>query len=147
MGRETWESYNGDVRQGQQAIAGFRGAIVVMEGDTGRVLALVSYPGFDPNLFEPSNFNSSFQLREMLNNEDIPLLNRATQGAYPAGSTFKIIVAAAALDDRGAENFDLTLEENFQNVHTISYTNFRDIFSIETIFQPLSLKGWPWSTA
>lgn len=84
--------------EAQKALLGFKGAIVVMEVDTGRVLAMVSSPGFDPNLFEPDNRNSAEQLAGMLNDDQQRLLNRATQGSYPAGSIFKIIGMAAALE-------------------------------------------------
>ncbi len=80
----------------QQALTGFRGAVVVMERDTGRVLALASSPGFDPNLFEPDNYNSVFDSPLLHPNQ--PLFNRAIQGLYPLGSVFKIITLAAALE-------------------------------------------------
>lgn len=77
----------------QQAIEYFRGAIVVMEVDTGRILAIASGPDFDPNFFDPANPNNS-----SVNDFNEPLLNRATQGQYPLGSVFKIITFAAALE-------------------------------------------------
>lgn len=84
--------------QAQQAIEGFRGAIVVLERDTGRVLTMVSSPGFDLNAFEGKNYNSAYLLNQALNDPEQRLLNRATQGTYPLGSVFKIITMSAALD-------------------------------------------------
>jgi len=77
----------------QQAIKGFTGAAVVIEVDTGRVLAMASSPGFDANIFEPNNPNAA-------NQELVPgsLLNRAAQGQYPLGSVFKIITMAAGME-------------------------------------------------
>ena len=84
--------------QAQNAILGFKGAVVVMEVESGRILAMASSPNFDPNLFTPENKNSAELLVEMLNDDQQRLLNRVTQGTYPLGSVFKIIGMAAALE-------------------------------------------------
>lgn len=82
----------------QQAIAGFRAAAVVIELKTGRVLAMASSPGFDPNAFEPANQNSSSLVSDYFSDPSNPTFNRATQGQYPLGSVFKIITMATALE-------------------------------------------------
>jgi cell division protein FtsI/penicillin-binding protein 2 len=81
----------------QKALGDFKGAAVVLELNTGRVLAMASSPGFNPNLFEPSNYNYSYQINDLYDPDTTPLLNRATQGQYPLGSVFKIITMAAGL--------------------------------------------------
>jgi penicillin-binding protein 2 len=76
----------------------FSGAVVVLQRDTGAVLAMMSSPTFDNNAFLYSNFNSASELSMTLNDAAKPLLNRATQGQYPLGSVFKIITMSAALE-------------------------------------------------
>jgi penicillin-binding protein 2 len=73
-----------------------RGALVAIEPSTGGVLALVSKPGFDPNLFVDGIDPQSWS--ELNNSPDRPLNNRAIAGLYPPGSTFKPFMAMAALE-------------------------------------------------
>jgi peptidoglycan glycosyltransferase len=67
-----------------------RGSVVALNPENGEILALASYPSFDPN-----NIDDNFE--ELVEDPSFPLVNRATQGLYPPGSTFKVITAAAAL--------------------------------------------------
>lgn len=75
----------------------FKGAIVVLNPQTGEVLAMASSPAYDPNLFQPTNLNIDL-LNQLLANPNQPFFNRATQGQYPPGSVFKIVTMAAALN-------------------------------------------------
>ena len=80
----------------EQAFGERRGALVALEPATGGVLAFVSKPGYDPNLFVDGIDPASW---DVLNNSpDLPLNNRAIAGVYPPGSTFKPYMALAALE-------------------------------------------------
>ncbi|MDP1672800.1 MAG: penicillin-binding protein 2 [Burkholderiales bacterium] len=78
-----------------QAFGNRRGALVAIDPRNGGVLALVSKPGFDPNLFVDGIDPQSWS--ELNGSPDKPLLNRAAAGTYPPGSTFKPFMALAAL--------------------------------------------------
>jgi penicillin-binding protein 2 len=73
-----------------------RGAIVVMDPNTGEVLALASWPTIDPNDFVPTISEEKFQ--KIANDPNIPMLPRAYRSAYPPGSTFKTIVGVAGFE-------------------------------------------------
>ncbi|MDI3508171.1 MAG: penicillin-binding protein 2 [Clostridiales bacterium] len=73
------------------------GAAVVMNVNTGEVLAMVSYPSYDPNGMVGNNAAKYF--RQLISDESNPLLNRVITGAYTPGSTFKIATAVAALQE------------------------------------------------
>ena len=81
----------------EKAFGDRRGALIAIEPQTGAVLALVSRPGFDPNLFVEGIDAQSWG--ELNNSPDRPLNNRAIAGVYPPGSTFKPFMALAALEN------------------------------------------------
>lgn len=78
-----------------------KGACIVMDPQNGEILAMVSKPSFDPNLFIDalsSKPTANYSVRELLNAKDAPLINRAISAEYPPGSIFKIVVAVAGLE-------------------------------------------------
>lgn len=85
----------------QLTAKGFTGSVVAIKPDTGEILAMASTPSYDPNLLASHDVNAQAAAWKQLNADDSgdPLLNRATQALYPAGSTLKVVVAAAALAD------------------------------------------------
>src|SRR6478752_1335569 len=86
-----------------------RGALVAMDPKTGDVLAFVSKPTFDPNLFVDGIDTESWQaLNESI---DKPLLNRALRGTYPPGSTYKPFMSMAALES-GKRSASLVIQDN-----------------------------------
>jgi penicillin-binding protein 2 len=88
-----------------------RGAIVVLDVRDGSILALVSKPGFDPNLLTPPRTGAARQqqIKALLEDPEKPLLNRAISGEYPLGSIMKSLIASVALE-KGL----LTTDETFE---------------------------------
>jgi len=80
----------------EKAIGPQNGAAVVMKPSTGEILAMVSHPWYDPNIFTDG---LSSEIRELLNNTSRPFLNRAIQSSYPPGSTFKVVMSTAIYAD------------------------------------------------
>src|SRR5438105_8457765 len=93
-----------------------RGAMVVIDPNNGDVLALASWPTYDPNVFVPSI--SADPLNACQSDPDIPLLPRAFRSSYPPGSTFKVGVGIAAL-----ESHAVYPEDQYQCVPAIQIGN------------------------
>ncbi|MDH4055539.1 MAG: penicillin-binding protein 2 [Gammaproteobacteria bacterium] len=88
-------------RAAYNALEGRRGAVVALDPNSGDILAMVSSPSFDPNLFAVGM--STQQYNELQNDLDLPLFDRVIRGTYPPGSTIKPMLALAALET-GATN-------------------------------------------
>ena len=98
MGEKLRLALNVDVQQAAATALGNRtGAVVVLDVQTGGVIALLSQPGYNTNRFITGL--ESEQWQSWLNDPEKPLLNRATQAAYPPASTFKLITALAGLQN------------------------------------------------
>ena len=79
-----------------------RGAIVIIEPSTGDIMAMASWPTFNPNAFIPNI--SSEKFKELQDDPNIPLLPRAFRSSYPPGSTFKVTVGIAALESGAVDS-------------------------------------------
>jgi penicillin-binding protein 2 len=138
---------------GEQALAarGLPGAFVTMNVHNGQILGLGSFPTFDPGvLTEPSQA----QVNALYRNPTAPLADRATQGLYPTGSTFKVITAMAALNSGVitpqnviVDSGSITVgEERFQNSGGASYGPVNLVSALQVssdvFFYTLGLKMW-----
>jgi len=88
-------------RRAEEALSGKAGAIVALDPNNGDILAMVSSPAFDQNRFIRGLSTKDWQ--DLIDDPTHPLTNKAIQGAYPPGSTFKPVVDAAALEEGVAE--------------------------------------------
>jgi len=94
-----------------QTLRGRKGAVVATDPRTGAVLALVSSPSFDPNIFSQRSSNKNLEtIKKTLTNSGQPMFNRAIAGLYPPGSTFKIVTATAGLEE-GKINASTLIED------------------------------------
>ncbi|HEY0868026.1 MAG TPA: penicillin-binding transpeptidase domain-containing protein, partial [Fimbriimonas sp.] len=133
-----------------QALGGRTGAVIALDPKSGEVLAMLSVPTYDPGSLEENG-------EALLADPSSPLLNRATQGNYPPGSTFKTITAASALEhgvitpettvtcpgEIVVEGFPISCSNVPQGVGTYP---FRDAFtfSVNAIFGQVGVDlGWP----
>ena len=98
-GNNLYASLDIDLQEyGEQLLRGKTGAIVAIEPETGEILALISSPNYDPNsLIGGKQRNQTFA--RLNKDSTLPLLNRALQGAYPPGSTFKLLGSLIAQHD------------------------------------------------
>lgn len=87
-----------------EALGDYKGAVVITEVTTGKILAMVSKPDFDPNTV-------SVKWSELSNSSESVLLNRATQGAYAPGSIFKLVTTLEFIrENKGYDNYSYTCE-------------------------------------
>ncbi|RMD86941.1 MAG: penicillin-binding protein 2 [Candidatus Dadabacteria bacterium] len=100
----------------EEALAGKKGAVVALEPFTGEVLTMASAPSFNPNLFTAQI--SPNQWKKLTDKSQLRLTNRAIQGAYPPGSVFKLVMAAAAL-------MEGVVKPN-EKIHCGGYISFAD---------------------
>jgi penicillin-binding protein 2 len=89
-------------RVAEQAMEGKNGALVAMDPHTGEILAMVSRPAFDPNQFAVRLTRSYWS--QLVNDPDHPLMNKAIQAQLAPGSTFKIIMSLAGLEENVAQD-------------------------------------------
>lgn len=93
-------------RAAYEGLGGRRGAVAAIEPSTGRILALVSTPSYDPTRLSGTGPDVTGAWAGLNGRADKPMLNRAIRQTYPPGSTFKVLTAAAALDSGVVDDVD-----------------------------------------
>ncbi len=112
-----------------ESLENIKKGVVIVSNSKGEILAIVSKPSFDPNLFTmgqgyKASSTSANAMDILTDTKNQPLLNRAISGTYPPGSTFKLIVAAAGLEDKIIdENFEVE-DTGILRVGAFSFANW-----------------------
>ncbi|MGA7181667.1 MAG: penicillin-binding protein 2 [Thiobacillaceae bacterium] len=107
----------------EHAFGDYRGALVALDPNTGGVLAMVSKPGFDPNLFVDGIDPVSW--KELIESPDRPMVNRAVNGVYPPGSTIKPFMAMGALELGVRKSTDTIFDPGYYSIPGSSH-RYRD---------------------
>jgi peptidoglycan glycosyltransferase len=94
-----------------------KGAVVALDAKTGAVLALVSYPSYDPNKLEAD-------WKKLSQDKDSPLINRVTQGKFTPGSSFKTVTAAAAIQENKVSTDTVLDAPSFLHIYGGKVTNY-----------------------
>ncbi|MEU9711214.1 penicillin-binding transpeptidase domain-containing protein [Streptomyces sp. NPDC047967] len=98
---------NGDAQKAAfEGLGDKKGAVVALDPRSGAILALASTPSYDPSVFAGNSMKDSDNRQKLLQDEDKPMLNRALRETYPPGSTFKVVTAAAALENGLYDDID-----------------------------------------
>ncbi|RDH81625.1 MAG: penicillin-binding protein 2 [endosymbiont of Galathealinum brachiosum] len=98
-GNNLWLTLDARIQKvAEKALEGFNGSVVVMKPHTGEILAMVSLPSFDPNLFVHGISHKDY--KRLRDSPDRPLFNRSIKGQYPPGSTVKAFVGLGGLESR-----------------------------------------------
>jgi len=98
-----------------------RAAVVATKPKTGEVMVLASSPSYDPQAFEDADQG---KMKIYLTADNHPLFNRATEGTYPPGSIFKLVVAAGALEDKKIDEDFIVNDTGFIKIGPATYNNW-----------------------
>lgn len=115
-----------------QAMAGKKGAVVIMDAKNGEILSLLSSPSFDPNVFEENWLEGLYdqerlgakKIQDYLQDENQVFFNRSVSGAYPPGSVFKLVTALAALQEGVIEEDTVVDDQGTLKVGDFEYANW-----------------------
>ncbi len=118
----------------EDAMAGRKGSAILMDPQDGQILALASYPNFNPAVFV--NERSSL-IAGLFNNPDAPLINRSISSSYPPASVFKIVVASAALELKKINTSTSFLCQGSTMVGARKYSCW-DTHGVQNIFQAIA---------
>ncbi len=120
---------------GEQGLARFGkpGAFIAMDVNDGSILGMGSFPSFDPEVFTPPVAPSRYD--GLFEDPDKPLANRAAQGQYPTGSTFKPVTALAALSEGALTTSEIIVDDGLYELDVLKLKNAGD-----AVYGPIALQ-------